>query len=468
MLDEGLVTSTQPRRPQRFLTPGARGRRPSRPPRRHSPQRELLAFLLMAVLALVAVSAGTVVLSERIARETALEEAERTAVQLASRLVAPVLRDIDAGVPGRDEELARRIAYRAADGSVNSVLVWAENGEVLFSNAPGLDGAVIEPTPELRAAFDGRIVATVDEEPEAEYIAATGEGGVAQGPMLEVYVPVEVRGRTLVVETYFGYDVIARQAAVLRGEIIPLAVGSLLLLQLVQIPIAVSLVRRVRRHEEERADLLARSFTASERERRTIAGDVHDGPVQDLAGVSYALSALRSSVPENSQGTVDRLVLTVRDAVRSLRRLIVDLYPPDLSGPGLTLALEDLAGPLRERGFEVAVEAESIPELPPDVAAVLYRTAKEALANAARHSYAARLWLRLEPVERNGERAVRIEISDDGVGFGEEIGEPGGDGHFGLRLLRDRVEDLGGVAVLGERPGGGASINVVIPVRHRR
>ena len=155
-----------------------------------------------------------------------------------------------------------------------------------------------------------------------------------------------------------------------------------------QIPLVVSLARRLSRHEAERTQLVVSNLVASDRERREIAADVHDGPVQELAGVSYALSALRPSVPEEQRVMVDRVVLAVRSAVASLRRLMVQIYPPDLSGPGLGAALEDLAGPLRERGMTVHVHEGSRPVMSPSAASVLYRTAREALANVTKHAEA--------------------------------------------------------------------------------
>ncbi len=192
---------------------------------------------------------------------------------------------------------------------------------------------------------------------------------------------------------------------------------------------------------------------------------MHDGPVQDLAGVSYALSALRTSVPEERQPTVDKLVGAVRHAVQSLRRLMVDIYPPDLSGPGLAVAITDAAEPLRAVGIEVLVDAAPLPETAPDVTAVLYRTAKESLANVAHHAQAKRVWITLEETALRGAPAVRLEVADDGVGFPVST-DKRGEGHLGLALLRDRVVDLGGTVTLGDRPGGGAMLTAVVPLHH--
>ncbi|MGY1634277.1 sensor histidine kinase [Geodermatophilus sp. SYSU D01186] len=419
-------------------------------------RRELAAFCATALLALLVVSAGTVWLSERIARTNALAEAERGAERLGSLLVAPVLTDALAGVPGRWSELDRDVRNRMSDGSVTKMVVWRADGEILYASDPTLIGRDIEPSGELRAALDGETVSDVDESPET--------GG--EGALLEVYTPLQVPGEHLAFEAYFAYEGIDRQAALLRGEIIPMAIGALVLLQVVQIPIAVSLARRVRRQQAERAALMQRSVEASDRERRAIAADVHDGPVQDLAGVSYALSALRSSLPEDRQPTVDKLVGAVRHAVQSLRRLMVDIYPPDLSGSGLGAAISDAAEPLRAEGVTVLMDAAPLPDLTSDAAAALYRTAKEALANVAHHAGATHAWITLEETQLAGSPSVRLEIADDGVGFPAGGTDRRHEGHLGLSLLRDRVVDLGGTVVLGERDGGGAVLTAVVPASH--
>lgn len=429
------------------------------PPRQRRPWfgLEVVAFLIVPLIVLAAVAATTVLLSERIARSNALAQAEQVTSRFSRLLLAPRLEKALADEPGGEAELREIITNRLSDGSITFLVIWATDGEVLFSSVEKSIGEYYEPSEDLRTAANGQLVSEVDEEPEVSY-----EGRVP-GPMVEVYVPLDLDDDRVVVEAYFSYDGIEQQAALLRNELIPLAVGALIVLQLVQLPIATSLARRVRRQETERAELMARTLTASERDRRALAADVHDGPVQDLAGVSYALSALRTSVPEDRRASVDRLVGAVRNAVHSLRVLMVDLYPPDLRGSGLAAALEDLAEPLRGEGLTVEVRTSEVPELSADSAAVIYRTAKELLANVSRHAAATNVWVDVEPVEHGRGPAIRLTVSDDGVGF-----PPGGtdrrsEGHLGLRLVADRVHDVGGALQLQERPGGGASVTAVIP-----
>ena len=447
--------------------------------RRLSIRRELMTFLAVSLVVLLAVGAATVVLSGIIARDNQLADARATAARIAERLVEPLLTG-PGGVSGQSAALDLVLDSRLQDGSVVSFLVWSADGEILYGSDHTMEGRRVPLTDELSEALAGEVVSEVDEDPELPLHASAGE------PLLEVYVPMTVAGDRLAFETYFGSPSIERDAALLRSRIVPLAVGALGVLALVQIPLVMSLAGRLRRNEAERTQLVMSNLMASDRERREIAADVHDGPVQDLAGVSYALSALRPSLPDGQRASVDRMVGAVRSSVASLRRLMVQIYPPDLSGPGLGAALDDLAGPLREQGLTVHVEGDSGPGISPSAAAVLYRTAREALANVTRHSGASTVWVQLAETRFDGLPAVRLTISDDGVGFptgatvspgddrvpaaeGADTGagqRPGEPGHFGLRLVHDRLVEAGGAVTLRAREGGGAVLEAVVPAQH--
>jgi Signal transduction histidine kinase len=129
------------------------------------------------------------------------------------------------------------------------------------------------------------------------------------------------------------------------------------------------------------------------------------------------------------------------------------------------VAIADSAEPLRAAGIEVLMDAAPLPDTAPEVTAVLYRTAKEALANVAHHAQAKRTWITLEETSLRGTPAVRLEVADDGVGFPAST-DKRAEGHLGLALLRDRVVDLGGTVTLGDRLGGGALLTAVLPLHH--
>src|SRR3712207_1470428 len=163
--------------------------------------RELAAFCtvaLLVLLVLLAVSAGTVWLSERIARDNALEEADGVAERLAELLVAPVLADALAGVPGRWEELDRNVRNRMSDGSVTRMVVWRATGEIVYSSETGQRGRVIAPSDGLLAAIGGDTPSQVAEAPPT----TPGDG---PRPLLEGHTPLTLAGGQLAFAAYFSY-----------------------------------------------------------------------------------------------------------------------------------------------------------------------------------------------------------------------------------------------------------------------
>jgi signal transduction histidine kinase len=412
----------------------------------------------VALLGLLITSAGTILISGRIASNHALKGAERAAERLARFAVAPLLEDALTEGTQRYEELDRLFENRTKDGSLTRAVIWRPSGEIVYATEPGLQGQRLTPSEKVLAAVDGETVSDVGDSSDTD-------GDDPAQALLEVYTPLKANGERLAFETYFPNESLDRQAAMLRRDLLPMSVGALVLLQLVQIPIATSLARRVSRQEAERAELIERQVSASDRERRAIAAEVHDGPVQDLAGVSYALSALKSHLPPGRQPMVDSVVSTAQHAVQSLRRLIIDIHPPDLSSSSLGKAIGDMAESLRGGGIDVVMDTGQLPEMTPSTVAVLYRTAKEALANVVHHSEAGHAWITLEETELRGAPAVRLEVADDGVGFPAEGIDKRREGHFGLAFLCDRVVDLGGTVTFATREGGGAIVTAVVPVQ---
>jgi signal transduction histidine kinase len=241
-------------------------------------------------------------------------------------------------------------------------------------------------------------------------------------------------------------------------------------LQFIQVPIAGSLARRVRRHEAEQSRLLELTVSVSERERIRIAADLHDGPIQNLAGAGYALESIEPSVPEKQAPLMRAIQDTVRRAIESLRWLMVDLYPPDLSASQLPGTIARLAEPLREGGIDVRMTAGPLPdELAEDVLTTLYRVAREALANVSEHALADQVQIHLGiTAGADGPKTVHLVIVDNGIGLDPEDIDRRDEGHLGLRLLKDRVENSGGTwSVTSGADGGGTAVSAVLPLSGR-
>ncbi len=147
---------------------------------------------------------------------------------------------------------------------------------------------------------------------------------------------------------------------------------------------------------------------------------------------------------------------------------MVDIYPPDLTGSGLAAAVTQLAEPLRGAGMTVHVEIRPLPALDPEAAAALYRTARETLTNVVKHAGASvvHVWLGVDDDRRRrGGDAVRLRVTDDGTGPPPRPLERREDGHMGLRMLYDRLVEMGGDLTLRPGPGGGTVAEARVPTR---
>jgi signal transduction histidine kinase len=223
------------------------------------------------------------------------------------------------------------------------------------------------------------------------------------------------------------------------------------------------MARRLRAGQLDRERLLRHAIDASDNERRRIASDLHDGVVQELTGVSLGLAALGRG-DEIPRQQVLEASSAIRNSIKSLRSLLVEIYPPNLYEEGLESAVGDLLSGLAARGVttDLAIDLGGS-ELPRDVTALVYRTAQEALRNVAAHSHARHVSVDLRFCN---DHHLRLSVDDDGRGFSaEQLADRGTEGHVGLRSLADLVADMGGTLEARSMPGQGTSVLVDLPVR---
>ena len=139
------------------------------------------------------------------------------------------------------------------------------------------------------------------------------------------------------------------------------------------------------------------------------------------------------SDPESARRLIRQSRTEIRDALDDVRRLVHDLRPPALDDLGLLAAIEQQAERASSQ-LSVDVDADDITGLPAAVEVAAYRIVSESLANVVKHSGATRCTIRLVP----GERALEIEVSDDGRGI-----EPDVAAGVGLLSLRERADESG-------------------------
>jgi two-component system, NarL family, sensor kinase len=210
--------------------------------------------------------------------------------------------------------------------------------------------------------------------------------------------------------------------------------------------------------EERAAELRAlshRLLAAQEQERRRVAVELHDGPLQRV----HHLLRLQDSdaAPGDCRDLTDRIS-------RELRATCVALRPPALDGPGLPTGLASLARDAEHRaGCPITVEAEGYVHgrLSSDAEHALYRIAREALNNCARHSGASAITV----LVRLDAREARLTIRDDGMGFAAQAvrGAGGDHDHLGLVEMRECALAWGGDLTIESVPDEGTVVCAVLP-----
>lgn len=224
--------------------------------------------------------------------------------------------------------------------------------------------------------------------------------------------------------------------------------------------------------EASHADL-ERLVTAQQRieeeERKRIARELHDDLQQVLAAIKMDVGSIQTELaahPARLPPLVARIDELATTAITSSRRIVNDLRPLLLEELGLGPALEALCRQFSERtGIAARVDCDegcSAPDTMPEAVAIcLYRLAQESLNNAAKHSMARHVQLRLASPAA-GRWALRI--ADDGQGL--QPGDLRKPMSFGLRGMAERVRALGGTLRVNGVPGHGVVVEVEIGNTH--
>ena len=228
-----------------------------------------------------------------------------------------------------------------------------------------------------------------------------------------------------------------------------------------------SLEQKVRERTVQLRALAIELSLAEERERRSLAQDLHDDLGQVLAIVKHKLTALhgreRSAGIEGELKSIEDLV---DQANRSMRTLAFQLSPPVLHTLGLIPALEWLSEEMeRVYSLKVHLSDDGAPKpLDEPSRTTLFRAVRELLINVAKHAGARMAEL---TCLRSGS-CLTLAVSDDGGGFDYQkaIQAPAGSGGLGLVSLRERIEFIGGEMHVDSRPGDGTTITLIAPLQH--
>jgi len=435
---------------------------------RHTVGRAVAVFAVSALVAVVLVGVIESFVFRSAGTAESIRDARTVSATVGHGIVEPALTDgIVAGDPRSIAEIDGVVRDRVLGDAILRVKIWDATGRIVYSDEPRLIGARYTLGADEQEAIQGN---GVDAElsdlgrPENRFERRFGQ-------LLEVYLPVHTpNGTPLLFETYLPYRDVAETGRKVSSAVIPALVIGLVVLALIQIPLAWRMARRIERGRVDRERLLRRALEASTAERRRIAGDLHDGVVQEFAGLSMSLSAAAEAAEsEGAPGAASALrsgADRTRHGMRQLRTLLVEIYPPSLHTAGLEPALSDLLAPLLARGVATNLEVDPGIEADRGTEALVFRTAQEALRNVQAHSDAGAVEVRLRQQAQHGPGdALVLTVRDDGRGFSsEDLDRSGGEGHMGLPLLAGLAEETGGRLSVESEPGLGTIVRLEVPV----
>jgi signal transduction histidine kinase len=218
------------------------------------------------------------------------------------------------------------------------------------------------------------------------------------------------------------------------------------------------LFHRLRMHE------LKARYSAVLAERHRISQDIHDTFAQNLAGIALQLDSVTmqlEEIPPGVRGRIDEACNLTRYSLAEARRTLTDLRSDELEGTDLTAALPEIASRLvGVSAVRTAIHVAGTPHrLGPVAQKNLIRIFREAMANALKHSHAGSIEIQL----RYQAAGLVLSVKDDGCGFDAAHAIPLAVGHYGLTVMRERAERIGGRMTLTSMPGQGTELVVFVP-----
>ena len=440
------------------LNAAVQGRRPET----DTVRRALRWYLVWNMVAFVGVAVGTLVLSFLVVRSEAKRDAEVAAKAIAHSIVAPLgSDDFHAGDRAALARMGQVMENRSRDGSIAHIKVWGDagngNGTVLWSDLVPLIGQTFVLEDEEYAVFGTDD--TVSEISNLDKVENRLERG--DGQLIEVYTGTrDASGTPILLEIYLSTAALPSETRTLMREILPLPILALIALSLATLPLAVSLAHRVDRGQQHIRRLLISAVESSDLERRRVAQVLHDGVVQDLAGIGYSLESEAQRLPGGAalRQHLEHIGDILRRDVDALRTLMADTYPPDLETKGLAQAVRDLAARQSQPPGLVRVEIDGALSPHPITDRLTYRAVREALGNALKHAQATSIVIRIA----QNDAVMTFEVVDDGVGFDTAAAEP--EGHLGMRLISETVADAGGSLLVESVTGEGTRVHGELPL----
>lgn len=220
--------------------------------------------------------------------------------------------------------------------------------------------------------------------------------------------------------------------------------------------------------EELQLALLSQQLIqAQEKERRRISQELHDSVGQSLTAIKYSLERTaelqRQSRHDDARILVVKTIARVRETIKEIRSIAMDLRPCMLDDLGVASALGWLSREFAETYAQFDVDTDisaADADIPERLETTIFRCAQELLNNVAKHSKARHVSVRLCRESAN----VTLRVCDDGIGMPEADSSGSfGTGH-GIRNLRERAQMTGGQMLVGSAQSGGTRVEINWPL----
>ena len=188
-------------------------------------------------------------------------------------------------------------------------------------------------------------------------------------------------------------------------------------------------------HDSQLRALATEITLAEERARRKLASELHDGPAQNLIGLSMQLAAIKRGVEDRDQlQRLDECEQVLADATLQTRTLMLELAPPGLHESGLLEALRWLADRVaKQQRLIVTVEDDGMQKpLEDQVTVLLFQTVRELLQNVVKHARSKRATVRCAV----NDDMLSLDVIDPGVGFEVHVDRPAAHAPRRLRIVQ--------------------------------
>lgn len=198
-----------------------------------------------------------------------------------------------------------------------------------------------------------------------------------------------------------------------------------------------------------------------ERERNRIARDLHDTVSQELFASSMILSGVSANLDQIDKGQLKTQLTSIekllQNAQKDLRILLLHLRPTELENKNLSEGFDILLKELTDKSNIKVVYRKNIGQLPKKIEDNVFRIAQEFISNTLKHAKASCLEVYLNQTATE----LQLKMVDNGIGF--DISKSH-DLSYGLRNIKERVDDMAGTVTLLSQKGKGVSMDVRLPL----